>query len=882
MKKFWSVCAILALTLYLGMIGTAHAAGMPTGISGVVERSVSHVPVAGVVVEALGIGTNQTLTTHTDAHGSYSFSNVAPGQYRMIVLDQRYSQSSQLIIPVFLGETSSARIEVVAVIAHLILTTHPGARLISPQDTHNSSQTQVVLGQQQVAMLQPTYGSGSLLATAPGVQYVSYSSLGNAKGMLSVRGLKQGWANNAGIVENGTIGVTLNGVYLNNPQTGIWEPNEIPDLSTLAGAVVTYGPGDPFNRTFDSIGGTIDFFTLSPSQRQSLHVSSAVGSYGAQTYGIRFNTPLTSHSAILFAQGRQFGNSFRQIYGGGAIAPGTGYATLLEYKNSFARGTLTLMGYNTNGTAMRPNLVPLTPLTNGPANPTQVVTVNGFDTNGNAIPGTLYSQATCGYYCALPLNVWNKTTQNSTRVMAADYQYQINDHVSLSNLLSFRHGDRLHVKDLNFDQQDNTQRFEYNNPFSNAYSDRLVVSDRLGSNLIGLGLEGFYAQYQTRNAFWNANPIGPGGFPPTTITNPAKFRSNDFYLNNFSVFLQDEIQAGPRFRFTPGLRYVGLATSFVNNGDAAFPGCVKNPDGTCANNQTTQPNSQTLFRAVEPSISAHFDATPALAFYASLARSLRNPPTSPGGPYQKVSVTGLLPEIGDDAEIGTKFLRRLGGATLDGKPRFASFTLGFFNENFLNQWIPISVGGSGGKQSSASGSSRYSGLTSSFAIDPASNLELFGSYSVTHAIFVNYVSGGTSYSGLPVTQTPTSTFNLGMSYDVPVGKNLLVGRIADAFTGPQAMWDNNNGTPSLAGLQIPSYNLVNAGLSYTVRSGSKPLTFGLSVTNLFDKQYNPFEYVTSGNYFAGGDGQGTPIGAGGILADPGAPREVQFSVSFGN
>ncbi|HVA36660.1 MAG TPA: TonB-dependent receptor [Candidatus Dormibacteraeota bacterium] len=875
----WALAVVIALLVVAGRAAAVQAASA-AAISGVVVAENTGKPLVGVRVSARLEHSNRIVDETTDSAGHFRFSDLDPGAYELSIEAAGYSLAKPVRVSAAADAVSEVTIRAARVIAVVVSRSRPGARLSSPYDVQRSAQTQVVLGKHQIQTLSPAAGSGQLLATAPGVQYVSYSATGTAKGMLSVRGFKQGWANNAGVVENGTIGVTLDGVYLNNPQTGIWEANEIPDLTTLEGAVVTYGPGDALNRTFDSLGGTVDFFTLNPSAVPSEHLTVSTGSDNAQTYALRFSTPLSSHWSMLVAQGRTFGDTFRQLYGGGST-PGTGYATLGEFQDRFEKGKLTILTYATNGAAYRPNLIPVTPLAN-PGQPNQVVTVNGFDANGNPIPGPLYSQKTSGFYSALPANVWQKTTSNSTRVLAADLEYRITPKTTLSNMLWYRHGDRLHVKDFNFDQQDNTQRYEYNNPYSNTVGDKVIFHRLMGRNQLSYGVELLNAVYNTRNAFYNPNPVGPSPGLPTTITNPAKFRNNYFYLNNISALVEDRLVLSKRFDLTPGVRLVSLSTNFVNGGQGGFPDCYSDPvTGACLYNQTKLGDTSTAFNRVEPSLGAHYGFSHDLAGYANYGLTYRNPPTSPGGPYQNVSMSGASPEVGSDVELGVKYLKPLGGQTLDQTPRLAYANLGLFKGRFQNMVIPISQGANEQKVASASGSSNYSGLTFDFRDDVTRRFQVFGEASFTSAFFDTYVSGGTSYSGLPVTMVPKSTAALGMRLEVPLQKDVLALRAWDDFTGPQAMWNNNLGQPDPNGLQIPSYNLVNAALSYERRAGALPYTVTFSVTNLFDLQYNPFEYVTSGAYFGGGDGQGIAIGAGSILADPGPPRMVQLTLSLG-
>ncbi len=867
---FASIALVFFVLVFAGVASAAKFAASRGPLPGAGDPQ----PFARVQILLSGTGGQGTYSTTTDPSGAFRFTGVPSGTYRVATQSTAYYAHAQIVV-VASEQTTAVHLRAIRSIAAVVVS---APRRLAPtkEDLYRTSQTQVALDENIIKSQAPLAGSEQLLAAAPGVMQASYGSTGAAKGMISLRGFKQGWANNAGVVDNGLLGVTLNGVYLNNPQTGIWEPDEVPDLSIISGANVTYGPGEAASRTFDSLGGTVDFFTILPSKTSSFRSSATAGSFGGRGYHFDYSKSLSNHWGMLIAQGRTFSQGFRDIIGSGTAGPGSTYGTFAEFQNLFSRGSLLFFGYAANATYYRPNLFPVTPL-HGPNG--QVVTVNGFDTSGNPIPGPAYSQATTGYYSALPLDAWQKTDANSTRLLGVDLTYNTGRAQYVTNQAWFRHGDRLHVKQFNFDSEDNTSRFEYNNPFSNALGDTLAYHVVRGDNDYQAGFNLLYSRYNTRNSYYNPTPIGPNPGPPTSIDQPSTFRNNDFWMSDIAFFAQDDVRIGQRAEFIPGVRTVGMNTSFVNNGLVGFPLCA-DPSSPCyGNNHTNQPNSTTSYHSIEPSFAARYALAEHVAAYASYARGMRNPPTSPGGPYQRVSVIGLLPEFADDTEAGLKFYQPLVGRNLDGSDRANSATLGFFDSTLENQTIPITIGQT--KYSSASGTSHYAGLTFAFDADMRRDLQMFGSYSITHAAFINYITGGVSYSGLPVPETPINTANLGLVADFPQGPNLVTGRLWDQFVGNQPMWNNQLGMPDPNGAMIPSYDLVNGSVAYRFGPKSRPISFSLTATNLLNRKYNSFEYISAGAYFAGGDAQSVPYGAGQLLADPGPPREIQFTVSVG-
>lgn len=860
---------VLALPLLLRAV-PALADDTAGTLSGTFETA-SHRPVPKAEVILVGSNGQGIFHATTDSRGHFSFAHLPLGTYELGTESTTYyAQRESIVVS---AQPQQVALEAIRTIA---VTSVSAPRRLAPSKSElaHSSQTQVVLDKNVIAAQAPLAGSEQLLAAAPGITQASYGSTGAAKSMISMRGFKQGWANQNGIVDNGLFGVRLNGVYLNNPQTGIWEPDEIPDLSIISGARVTYGPGDAATRTFDSLGGTVDFYTILPSHSSTVRASVTAGSYGGEGYHLDFSRSLSSHWGVLLAQGRTFSQGFRDIYGSGYTAPGSTYGTFAEAQDLFTKGSLLFFAYSADGTEYRPNLVPVTPL-QGPNG--SVVTVNGFDSNGNPIAGPAYSQATTGFYSALPASVWQKTDSNATRLAAVDLTYSTGYGSYVTNQLWYRRGNRVHVKDFNFDQSQNTSRYELNNPYSTAVGDSFAYHVDHGPHSLAFGTDLLFSHYETRNDFYAT---------PSTITLPSNYRNDDFWMSNLAFFAQDTMRLAPTTTFEASIRSVALNTSFVNNGTVAFPDCADPASPCFGNNHTDQPNSTTSYHQFEPAFSLHQVLTRDLSLYASFGHAIRDPQASPGGPYERVSVIGLLPETTDDTEGGFKFYHRMLGRNLDGSSREDFATLGLYQSSLNNENIPITTG-QGLKVSSASGAQRFSGLTFAFNADIAPALQAFGGFAITHAIFSNYtLPGGPSYTGLPVTQTPTDTANLGLVASARVGHGIGTARVWDQYVGSSVMWDNSglvNGYqgPSLTNQMIPSYNLVNGSLGYRFGDKRNPIGLTISATNLLNRKYNVFEYITSGAYFAGGPGQSINYGAGQVVADPGPPREVQVTLSFG-
>ena len=173
-----------------------------------------------------------------------------------------------------------------------------------------------------------------------------------------------------------------------------------------------------------------------------------------------------------------------------------------------------------------------------------------------------------------------------------------------------------------------------------------------------------------------------------------------------------------------------------------------------------------------------------------------------------------------------------------------------------------------------------------FDDDPYRNVHIFLNFAGEAANFSNYVTGGpslaecaaqgitcTPYNNLPVSYVPNVTLNAGLYYGIErKGRVLVEPRFWFEHIGSQNLWSNLTGAPTSQ--TMPGYTTAN--LSFTVPLKiHKESSFNLSVNmmNLFNAEYNEWEYISSGGYF------GTTTN-GYINAYPGAPRTVYGTISY--
>ena len=741
--------------------------------------------------------------------------------------------------------------------------TRPSASEVPTQrQQFNSSQSRKVIDRRQLSTVSAGGGSAQALEIAPGVHVNGYGSGNTTRYSISINGIKQGWGgepSGAGI-DYGAIGVTFDGVPLNNPGTGLFQTTLVNQLSLIDGIGVTYGPGEVRDRWFTDIGGRIDFIPVQPASEFGGRTGLVYGSFNTRGAHALLQTGEHGGYSAVIGAGYTYADSFRQSVDGfnnGSHAS----AIYAKVRKDFDDGSLSLGAYVANARAYRPTAIPVDPISD--------VTINGYDPlaydgTGAAIPGPLYSQKTTGFYSALPYDVWHKLTKNQTGLLYSKLNLDLDDTTTLHNLIWYQHEQRLHDHYNNFVQnQDNL--FEYNNPYSHVFGDRITFDVDLDRNLLSFG--GYYINsiYNTHQSFYNPNEPYNGSI---AVPN-AKYRSNYWNQDKVALFAQDKISLLPNLYVTPGVRWVSYATLYTNGGAGDFPINEAQQIGT---NQGQLPNARTRFYAVEPSVGVHWKVLRNVAVYANYGEAHKEPQNGGGGgPYQDLPASQIHLEKGRDLQGGVK-VHVDHGRWL----HHFLFEANVYQLNFSRQIIEHTL--ANGDNISAFGSSVYRGVNLSASDDLTAHLYLFANASYEFAHFKNYSPDGqASYDGLPVAYVPDTTFNLGAAYAYRIDGIKLVPRVNLRYTGTQHMFDDNTNQPSSQ--TVPSYTLVDLGAQATIpvhSLGVRDVKLGFNVDNLLDRHYNAFEFISAGGYF------GTPESIGKVLAYPGAGRAVfgTLSVDF--
>ena len=273
------LASLLLLTFAMLSSGVAWAATTGT-VSGTVTDSDGR-PIAGASVRLQGPGGPHTIT---DAHGAFILTNVAPGEYTVVVTKTGFAQSTQ-ILDVFIGETEQLHLTLVAssfsslrTIAH-VSTNRPGYVPINTTTAAVNIIDSAIF--QQQGQLQVTH----VLNQTPGVIAQGLPQNGNGASQGSPQQVQIRGAlpyETESLIDGHPTPISLSGsfnpIYLN------------PAL--LQSVEIVKGPGYMGPEINYAVGGTANYITLQPTATPQ-----ATLSVGTDTWG-GVNTAFTATGSV--------------------------------------------------------------------------------------------------------------------------------------------------------------------------------------------------------------------------------------------------------------------------------------------------------------------------------------------------------------------------------------------------------------------------------------------------------------------------------------------------------------------------------------------------------------------------------------------------------
>ncbi|OYV51406.1 MAG: hypothetical protein B7Z77_03880 [Acidocella sp. 20-58-15] len=725
------------------------------------------------------------------------------------------------------------------------------AKVMDKKTIQHQSQAVTTVSKAKTDMFTPQTSGLQTLTATPEVTISGYNSTsGTARSTVSMRGVKVGWNSVPGDLETNGITVLLDGIPLNSLIQGTgWHSTEVPMGSLLSGTNVIFGPGNPMDRWYDSLGGTINFVPVQPSEKPEAKISASYGSNNQQNISLYASSGVYDGWSSVIGYAHGFGNTFRT---GGYTDPAQGSQLFAKVRKDFNGGHVSIGGYWQHSIEQRPNDIPVNPIAG--------VTTAGL----NVVGAPLYSQQTSGFYSDLNANVWFKRNQIQNYIGYIKFFDQLDSNTSLSNMTWYRHGQVIHYRVNPGFQAASINDSEYYNPYSDTIGDKLSFETKLPYNTIGYG--GYVIYSHTVDSYRGYQTLSYQGSTPSSQQQPFQ-ATQSIYDNLFAaVFLQDDISPIANLHIVPGIQLVNYGTSFYNN-NASY--ALQYPPQQPGN---TNPSVTKDFQRPEPSIGITYDILPWLTPYANFAITYQNPT---GGNFnnQQTNLPALKPVKSTDYEIGIRMLQDnfMGFDEMSG-------ALGYFHDTLSDQTIPISLASAPNVTTFGYASAILQGINAEFDGKLNFNWDFFANLGYFDGHYVSYMSPSqVNYSNVPVSNTPTLRTNIGVTYKRFFASNLLKVSVIDQYFGHSYMFNNSIGAPTTQ--KIQAYNLVNFNITWTTPYFNRfvpklgEVTFGFSGSNILDRHYNSTEYVSSGGYFGG-------LGAGSVIANPGQGRALYGSVSL--
>ncbi len=883
-------CVFGCLFFGAAFLSNAQATGQVMGR--VVDSSGAPVPDARVSLANLA--TNSVLRTTTSADGRYSFSNVAPDPQLVTVEKEGFQSFTQRIsLATQPSVTVDATLSIASLAQTMVVrgTVVPDAQPVPTRDDVMMLPLTVrVLDRKQLDAAGPVAGGAQMIQSTPGANVIGYGETGATKYTILLNGIQQGWAGEAtSFTAPGSLGITFDGVPVADPATGLWQSATVPQNLMMQDLKVTYGPGLAEDRWYTNVGGSVEFTPIQPTDTMHASVAYTYGSFGQQNLAFVLNTGTFHGWSTVIGGGLGAGNDYRPAPDGfqNRSRDGSGFGKTVK---TFSSGSFAFGGYYAKAGGYRAQVIPLTD-------------VGLIEPNG-----AHYSEATSGFYSSLPFDAYNKYDTNEMAVIYARQNLLLSSNTKLHNMTDFVHIRRFHRR-LDDILSPGAQIDEWNNPHSDIFSDDIGLSTALPLNTVSYGGYILHETYNARNNFFN--PADGGSGADAIIGAGAKFRSGYFQQDDVAFYAQDDFHPIPQLHITPGVRLVDFMTSYSDQAQRDFtfaPGVVYSThcslfpvgsdpfrnilgaptvasDGSTTKDQGSLCGAHESRTGVEPSIDVGYTPLQWLTLYGGYEVTYRSPSLGGGGGmFQSVDPAYYTLAKAAYTQAGVKMHFR-------NAPGLRDFIVGgnYFHLDYTNQEIDFET--ALGLQVSGGGNSTYHGVDLFFDDDPMRNLHTFFNFAAESADFSKYIVGGpslaecaaqglscTSYTNLPVSYVPNVTLNAGVYYGIERKERVLIEpRLWFNYTGSQHLWSNATGAPDTQ--TMPSYLTTNLSFTAPVKIGKQSFNLSVDIMNLFNQQFNEWEYISSGGYFASLY-PGSMAPSGYINAYPGAPRSVYGTITY--
>jgi iron complex outermembrane receptor protein len=767
------------------------------------------------------------------------------------------------------------------------------SQVLDAKQLRDSSQPAESVTHSMISLFGPDAGGTQALTALPNV-YVSgtdnYSATGRQQ--ISIRGIKVGYNSIPGDLETNAITAELDGVPLNSLSQGTgWHSVEIPLGVLMSGENVIVGPGNPSERWYNSMGGTIDFIPVQPSVRAGGKVMLAGGSSSTTDASAVYNTGAINGWTTVFGLATGRSQAIRDTQDS---LPADTEEVYAKTRKQLSDGSVSFGAYYQRNHEWRPNMIPVT------AQPY-------VDTEGLGI-GSPYSQQTSGFYATLPRSVWHKTILINNWLLWSHLHLKLSSSLDMSNMIWVRIGKVRHYRSNNYllptnplyaTAGGNPTNHEHYIERSKTFGDRIAFHERF-NRMDTLSYGGYLVMSRAKSDYQ-----GYSTFDGSSLSQPEQTDFNTTTSTYWAAFLQDDFRPLPRLKIVPGIRVVQFITDFANLSPSVacaeyhITGCNYGQPiptfpvvgGSSVNGQTfqfqsydTAPDESTDFVKLEPSVGLNYELVRNLNLFANYSVTRHNPNSGNLDRYP-VNLATLKPARSEQYDVGLRY-----AALRLGTMRDVYASIDFFHNLLSDETLTYSVAGLANSPNFTYfgyGAATYKGVDVSLHADFTRHWSGFGNVGYLSSRWNEYQSASspsgpqpTGY-GLPVANSPKDTINAGVTYRFRLAVAKVKATLWDQYIGARYLFDKSTGLPST--LTNPAYNLVNLSLTaktswFDRMPGVKGSTFSVQVLNLTNKEYNSTEYVSSGGYFQS-SGLPTPV-TGYVIANPGAPRLVYASLTM--
>ncbi|HUZ94662.1 MAG TPA: TonB-dependent receptor [Edaphobacter sp.] len=919
MRKLLVVCGIVLCCFFCASARGIVPPSKSAQVRGkVVDAAGAAVSSAAVTLTDLSTNTANHATTRSD--GTFDFSGVSAGPYIISIEKSGFESYSERLSPATQNNIT-ATLQVAKLNDSVVVrgTVNPEATPVpSREDVLLMPQTVRVLDRKQLDAAGPVAGGAQMLQYTPGANVMGYGQTGATKYTVILNGLQQGWAGEAtSFIGAGSLDITYDGIPVVDPATGLWQSATMPQNLVIQDVQVNYGPGPADGRWYTDVGGRVEFTPVQPTEERHLSVAATQGPDNQQNFAFVGNTGHFKGWSTVLGGGLGRADDFREAPDGFGNHTRNGSVFGKTVRTASA-GSFTFGVLYAKGGGYRPTVIPTADV--------QLI---------DPVSGIHFSQPGCGFYCALPYASYNKYDTNEMFMTYARQRMYFSPTSTLENSAWYTHIRRFHRRNQDALAQ-GSQVDEWNNPHSNMFGDQIRFTQVLPYNTVSFGGYLISEVYNSHNLFYN--PIDGGSGSQQIVGVGSKFRSGYFQQDNVTFFAQDDVHPIARIHIIPSVRVDGFSTNysdqaqrditfapntyFTQNSDGTvspsagpvyethcalypqgqtpnedpfnnvFGTPVNSSDGNAAKDQGSLCGAHESRSAVEPGIDASVMPKDWLMIYGGYDVIYRSPALGGGGgQFQAVNPTYYTLAKAAYGQFGGKI-------HFTNAPVLRNFIAGvsYFHNDYTNQEIDFET--ANGVEETGGGDSTYHGVDAFFDADPSSNLHFFFNFSGEATNFTKYIQGGpslaecaaqkltcVSYANIPVSYVPDITLNTGVYYGIQYhDRTILEPRFWVESTGKQYIWSNNgilnSGIAGPTKTSMPSYTIANLSFNAPVVFKKQSFNLRLDLLNVGNTQYNEFEYISSGQYFAALAPDPTNLPNGYINAYPGAPRMIYGTITY--